>query len=852
MGIFSKKRDRDIFDIIDEKQSEHVSFEIEEKNIKPQPDYVLTTDEILSDLSGKDQEDAEGTSNVSAFELMRQRMLKNIENSKEPTEEVIEQEHKEGKNADDTLLKRCEAYIVDENGIDASLPTEPLYKLESVADILKTDSQRRLEELSAKYDIIIEDVKDTAFLKTQEAEPKYEEKNIKKDNVQNKEQDIFEQIIKGLDDLKQEEQTEKLPDISDIDNKVSDKKKVQEEISNTATVRFTPVKFEDGERISISTVTRPIDLTGEIDEVGAASLPQSDDGHLEHTEFEDYTAKDEYLTASDAKRFVRKLSIKKRSAFLQLSGSLLVAILMGILSIPSIFILKNIQLGMMVSTILLGLSIIINGDMIIGIPKFFARRSTPDGIALTASVVTAVLGGFAAYERENQAALLFTASIILFFRALTKFYNVSAKLGNLRQILTGNRKKSVILLDNESTTFPMAKNAIEGDALIAVAKESSNVLDFVKYYDYSTPLGNRMRIVFGFALAIALIFGLAGASYVGSTINGLYIASVILCIAGLPTLFFIDALPNYKAAARLNKRGAMIAGIAAANHLELSNAVVVSSKQLFPDQTVTMYDMKVLSENNIDDIFVRAASLTEAIGSPLAPIFKRIAQTNKSYTLPDSDTVKYEDKMGLSGWVDDELMFIGNRTLMHAHGISVPDVEIDRKVLRRGFFPVYIATGGKACAMLMVRYSVDEKTAHELYRLTSLGVTVLVDNCDPNLTDEMICDYMGLYKDSVKAMTNSGVHMYRNAVAPTDSCSAPAAFKGNPLNLISVINCAARVKRSNLLLTVFYVIAAILGVAVFTYVAFSGSNNLPKANTILLCELGATVLSYLIFLFKKP
>ena len=46
--------------------------------------------------------------------------------------------------------------------------------------------------------------------------------------------------------------------------------------------------------------------------------------------------------------------------------------------------------------------------------------------------------------------------------------------------------------------------------------------------------------------------------------------------------------------------------------------------------------------------------------------------------------VKYEDKMGLSGWIGDNTILIGNRNLMQGHNIPVPPVTVDQKILRAG------------------------------------------------------------------------------------------------------------------------------------------------------------------------
>jgi hypothetical protein len=56
-----------------------------------------------------------------------------------------------------TLLERCRPYTLDDEGHDLSKENHPLYKLESVAEILKSDSEKALEALTnimAQSDIV--------------------------------------------------------------------------------------------------------------------------------------------------------------------------------------------------------------------------------------------------------------------------------------------------------------------------------------------------------------------------------------------------------------------------------------------------------------------------------------------------------------------------------------------------------------------------------------------------------------------------------------------------------------------------------------------------------------------------
>ena len=221
-------------------------------------------------------------------------------------------------------------------------------------------------------------------------------------------------------------------------------------------------------------------------------------------------------------------------------------------------------------------------------------------------------------------------------------------------------------------------------------------------------------------------------------------------------------------------------------------------------------------------------------------------------TFPDSDTVKYEKNLGISGWVDNEPLFIGNRSFMKAHGIDIPSLEIDKKILRKGYFPVYVAISNTACALVVIQYNVNPTVAKELHKITELGIMLLVENCDPNVTEQMLCDYFGLYDDTVKIMTNAGLHMYKNAVPDVPACAAPAAFRGSGLNFIKLISCASGIKKCNRLLVVLYTLFAIFGALYFIYAAFSGLLDMPEQSTVLLYCLATTVLSIIGFLIRKP
>lgn len=822
-----KNSKKDKFFLIDEDVQTTNSISVGET--LPEPTHAITAKEVLGSHKEKQPQRYDGK---SALDALKKRMLESTETQQEENF---------------TLLQKCKPFILDEDGNDASQNTQPLYKLESVAQILENNSKTTIDKLAEKYEITYDYLGKFVEDKLDKAKPD--------ESKETPEVEVYEEKIQISNPIKNL-QTSVPFVISDVDSKNSTLSTQADDFSNTATITFTPITDSESEKpkILVTSNTQQLDLTDEFAVVEEELAETQNKVKLESADFDDFVPKDEVTNETEAKKFIRKFSIKKRRSFLTVSFSLILTLAISFMRLPfmSGVVLANTKTVMIICTALAGVITILNFPMFFSLSKIFTKKATADVSASLASLFVLGYSVFGILKGEIVLDTIILLSIILFLRALGTFRKHSYMLSNLKQISTTADKNAVKLINDTAVSFAMAKNFIDGDVLIAAPQKCKNIKDYIKYSTFGTFMGGKLSTITILSLILSAITGFATAKYFDGLVYGIYAAASIMCFAALPSLFLIDSLPLYRAAKKLNKLGCMIAGKAGAEHIENANAFVLDSKDIFPTGTVTLHQMKVLSENNLDETLLRAASLTECLKSPLAPIFKRIAGESNITTLPDSDTVKYEETLGISGWVDNKLLFIGNRTLMEAHGISVPSVEIDHKILRGGYFPVYVASGDKVCALLMVQYSVNPIVARELRRLTKIGVTLLINNTDPNITTEMVCDYLGLYDDAVMVMSNAGYHMYKNNVIPTDSLSAPAAYRGQNLSLAKIINCANRIKRSNSILTISYIISAILGIIIFAYTSFDGSGTLISNSTVLLYSIICTALSYLLYLIKKP
>ena len=884
MRFFSKNKDDfNGFTINVEDESVKISGN---QNLAP---HAMTPNEV-SNLWVLNSEPTGSESNTSALDSLKKRMNVSVPDAvkaekidltkeKQPIEQKETKVKETQKTQEDTpkveenietthksLVEKVKRYTIDEHGHDASENKEPLYHLQSVAEIILNDGKNALKDLSKKYglDFIKDDLEKP---KSDPISPVSAETKEKPNPVKNTTATpTFEQMVndsatrekdlrlsKLYEDKKAEELHDiKVPDISDIDTHevgISD----SDSKAHTATIRFTPIKNLKGntDHITVSSITRHIDLgDADFEDISSSSPVQN----LEKSEFDKFVPKEEITDIASGKNLSRRYAIKKRSSFLSTVISCISMIALSIFLIPPVFdfILGNPKKAMFVCGAFLLVSVLANVNMFADFKNLFKKRCGFDILVSLCSVYTLSLTITAAFTQQNAYYTILLCSIILFVRAICRFKEISSIFNNLKRILNDAPKKAVTLINDPATTFAMSKNAIDGDVLIAGHRSANFINDFVKHSTFALKLSGKSSLIFYFTVIFSLICSLMTYFYYQSTYLAIYSATTISCIISMPSLFFINSLPLASAGKKLNSRGAMIAGMHGAEKIELTNAAVINTNDIFPSGTIKMYSMKVLSDNNIDDTILKAASLTAAVNSPLESIFKQIAGTNTSYSLPDSDTVKYEKNLGISGWVNNQLLFIGNRSLMQAHGIQIPSLEIDKKILRKGYFPVYVATVDAACALIVIQYDAKPEIAKDLRKVTDLGLTLLVENYDPNITEEMICDYFDLYEGSVKIMSNSGVYMYKNANIAVEECSSPASYRGSNLNLIKIVNCASMIIKSNKLLTLLYSIFSILGVMYFIYAAFSGATTIPSPFTILAFETMACLLSIIGFLIRKP
>ena len=764
--------------------------------------------------------------NTSDF-LFNKMLEAREEATKKATEKPIVQEKDNNKGI---LAKKCESYI--ENAKETE-ETYDYFKLGNVDDILNEMEQKATEKVNQMFGIentnkaqeiidIIDDIKN----------PQPKEIKAEPEEIKMVSSDIFSYMPIAEDNFKDDDKN--LPN-SSLSEDIIEKDDNDDEFIDAEDIIG---KIEENEKLDAefeenfkSNIFNTIEIEEPIIE--------------EEIEEEESIVEGEYQSINDKARIFKTLCKAKRNSLLK---TILFALTL-IFSIISEILLES-ETFSLIALSLLGISVILNFKNLKAIIELFKGNIQSELPVSIASIFSFIYNIFAILVfKGNIPSLLLASCIPLFINEIGRLTNASTNLKNFKILANEQTKKAVVFADEKELKKDASVLTGYDEANISVFKSTKNAIGFIKH-SFSKDSGFK---TVGIVSLIGLVFSIiaAAVTYVVSDFSPFTVLMAGILLSSSPVGIYISTLPLSLATSRLKCYDAALFGNTSVDALDNINNVVVDIADIFPEGTVKLIDFKLLSANPIDLTLIDAAALTHYANSPLAGIFKQITDNTDS-KIPPVDTVVYEDRMGISGWVNDKRVFVGNRTLMEAHGYKVPSLDIDKKILQRGYFPVYVAQEDLLCALLIVKYTAHPEIAYELKRLTSTGVSVIVNNCDQNVTAEMITDYLGLYEDSVFIATRSMTKKFESLAKFEENVSTVALGGKTVCGLISIVTSAIKVKKLSKIMKILYVLLTICFNAALLVSVIYGNFAAISTNGISAAILASFLINCLPPYFTRP
>ncbi len=500
-------------------------------------------------------------------------------------------------------------------------------------------------------------------------------------------------------------------------------------------------------------------------------------------------------------------------------------------------------------TVLLVLGALVNLSIFSSFAALFKGRADTDfapAFSITASIIQAVVCGFVVDSASIAATSLLAAASMLSvtFNSIGKLYIVKRILLNL-DFITNEEYKTASSFISSPESSRIADPARVGESLIIARRKAIDMNGFIDYSLSADPYESGCYKLMIASVVVSAVAVAASIFTSGDTAAVLTAFATVAAVFAPLTSLSAVGRRLYKLCKSLSGKGTMLSGYKAAEDISEANVVAVRADELFCDDGVSLYNFKTFNDCPIDNAIIIAAALTKEGNSPLAGMFNEIVATN-SGKLPAVDTVIYEQKMGLTGWVDNRKTLIGNRMILESHNIPVPPISVDKKIISSGKFPVYLAVDDKIAAIFIVGYQADRNIVHSIRRLINTGITLLVDTSDPNITEKLIADKYGIPEDTIVVMSADSARRLKEQTQPVereDARMITSSIKG----FVDGYTAAYNYRQSAMTASVVTVIMTCLGAVMAVVMPALGMGEFINVTSVIALHL----LNYIFVLITR-
>ena len=363
--------------------------------------------------------------------------------------------------------------------------------------------------------------------------------------------------------------------------------------------------------------------------------------------------------------------------------------------------------------LLVGSSMVLNRVSMTGgltpLLKLKGNSDTAVAVASCAALIQTIVAFFLTLGDMSHFSVQYYCSIVLlalFANNLGKLFLVRRVRENFSFLTAKGQKYAAKIYNNESVAHKMLSGTLSEKNLIAYQHKTKFAANFLKISyapDPSEDLASRLAPVTTIAaLAVTLLYGLLKGSAAGAVNTFALLTALSVPIA---TLLAVN-VPVRKLCRTVNGYGAMIAGFPSIKQFCDSTAIMIDAEELFPADSIELEGIKTFVEYRVDESLLCGIAILKEAHNPIANAFESVVSEAKQ-TLPEVESVLYEDGLGLVGWVNSERILVGSRRLLEKYQVRIPARTDEETYQSEGKQVTYISRAGATVAMLVTAYSAD-------------------------------------------------------------------------------------------------------------------------------------------------
>ncbi|MCD7771454.1 MAG: hypothetical protein LUH23_05150 [Oscillospiraceae bacterium] len=482
----------------------------------------------------------------------------------------------------------------------------------------------------------------------------------------------------------------------------------------------------------------------------------------------------------------------------------------------------------------------------VGLKKLFTMKADSDSLAAISMIFSLISGvallADAQVVEMKLANVYISVSIVgLLINTIGKLLIVTRTERNFRYISGGYSKYAAMHIDDEDVASKFTKGALTDFPSLSTSRKTEFVTDFIKN-SYSADLTDSFcKIYVPIVTVISVIVGVITAFLypvsITDTAGRIYYA--LSCAAGSMALcsamgmMLVTNIPLAKGSKKYLQSSAVMLGYSAVDKFADTNSVLIDAVDLFPDGMVEIVNIKPVRKTPIEDGILYAASLCCQTESILRPAFYKTIK-GKTEMLYPVESYIYEDGLGLSGWIENQRVLFGNRTLMESHsieGLPTPEKEAS---YAKGDNIVYLSIGGALAMIYVVKLKASLSVSKALKDLDKQGITVILRSVDSLLSITRLSELFGVKPTIFKLLPFRYHSDYDAQTSYVASMSSPMIYSGRFSSLAMLLCGTKRLQRSAAVGVTIQALASILGIILAVIFAIVGSFGGTLTATVVL------------------
>lgn len=560
--------------------------------------------------------------------------------------------------------------------------------------------------------------------------------------------------------------------------------------------------------------------------VGIFSKDESDDNDTVKEEnskpVEDYTGEE------DEKSILYELNHNIRKLFMRsLLSGIIAAVVVVLTIVTRIFpsaICSAVPFAPAAYAILLfvlmAASLVLNRvAMLSGLSPLVHIKGNSDtavAVAGAAGMVQIIVSFFCLGDLNGFHVNYYTVIPMLAFFAnnVGKLYMVLRVKDNFKFVSSKGQKYASKIYNNESVAMQMMSGTAADRPIIAYQHKTEFPSNFLKISyapDPSEDLASKLAPITTIAsIIIAVMYGVVKLSFADALNAFALITAVSVPVA---TLLSVNA-PVRKLCKTLLSYGSMLSGYPSVKQFCDSTAIMIDANELFPAESISLEGIKTFEDYSIDESLLCGIAILKEAQNPIANAFDSVVAETEE-TLPEVESVLYEDEIGLVGWIKSERILVGSRTLMEKYSVEVPNMEYEEKYTSQGRQVTYLSRAGRLVAMFVTRYTPDAQLKAEMQRAETNGISFLIRTTDYNVTNDLIAKLYDLFYRSIKVLPTGLGNVLKEAEDTVEETSRSYLItNGKAASLARAVTGCVKIKHNISLSIIIQLIAVIFGLLV--------------------------------------